>query len=242
MPEVTAPGILRCPSCGAPAAPDSRACAYCAAALALVACPSCFASIFQGAEHCSSCGAATTREPAEPRPPRPCPECRREMAAVRVGAVTVDECGSCGGLFVDRPSFERVCAEREQQAVVLAAESAAAPPRTARADRYWPCPICTRLMNRQNFARLSGVIVDVCKRDGVWFNHGELKAIVEFIRAGGLERARRREKADLQEERQRLRQQQLAQAVRERSGGGSGDPDRALDYGAVLAAISLTFD
>jgi hypothetical protein len=44
----TTPGTLRCPSCGAPVAPETRSCPYCETALALVSCPSCFAAIFQG--------------------------------------------------------------------------------------------------------------------------------------------------------------------------------------------------
>ncbi len=232
----TTPGTLRCPSCGAPVAPETRSCPYCETALALVSCPSCFAAIFQGAKHCSSCGAEVSRAAAEPRPVRPCPECRRDLAPVKVGSVLLDECLACGGVFVDPPSFERICAEREQQAVVLKASFPAPAGRPSRAERYWPCPACGRLMNRQNFARLSGVIVDVCKGHGVWFNHGELQAIVEFVRAGGLDRAREREKTDLEEERRRLHQEQYAHALR----GGSppvpeshGDP---LDYGAILSA------
>lgn len=150
--------------------------------------------------------------------------------------MTLDECAACGGVFVDPPSFERICAEREQQAVVLRTSFPAPAAPAPRADRYWPCPVCGRLMNRQNFARLSGVLVDVCKGHGVWFNHGELQAIVEFIRAGGLDRARERDKADLEEERRRLRQEQYAQALRSGSPApleSRGDP---LDYGAIFSA------
>jgi Zn-finger nucleic acid-binding protein len=65
-------------------------------------------------------------------------------------------------------------------------------------------------MNRINFARCSGVIVDVCKGHGTWFDREELSRIVEFIRDGGLEAARQKEKEQIQEERQRLRAEQLA--------------------------------
>ena len=229
------PGTLRCPSCGAPVAPEIRSCPYCQTALALVSCPSCFAAIFQGARHCSSCGAEVSRAAAGPRPPRPCPECRRDLAPVAVGSVILDECLACGGVFVDPPSFERICAEREQQAVVLKT-SFPSPTRTPRAERYWPCPACGRLMNRQNFARLSGVIVDVCKGHGVWFNHGELQAIVEFIRAGGLDRARDREKTDLEEERRRLHEAQYAQTLRNASSPVLPPQGDTLDYGAILSA------
>jgi Zn-finger nucleic acid-binding protein len=65
-------------------------------------------------------------------------------------------------------------------------------------------------MNRINFARCSGVIVDVCKGHGTWFDREELSRIVEFIRAGGLEASRAKEKEEIQEERRRLQQEQLA--------------------------------
>ena len=54
-------GSLACPSCGAPAAPDSLRCDHCATPLALVACPACFGRIFRGARFCSHCGAAAER-------------------------------------------------------------------------------------------------------------------------------------------------------------------------------------
>jgi Zn-finger nucleic acid-binding protein/ribosomal protein L32 len=206
-----APGVLRCPSCGAPAAPDTRVCPYCSTPLALVACPSCFAKIFRGARFCPYCGAEATRAEAAPRPARPCPECQQPLSAVKVGSVILDECRRCGGLWVDSAAFERICAESEEQTVVLQTRFAApeTPLDPHRRQGYWPCPECRRLMNRQNFARVSGVVVDVCRGHGVWFNEGELRRIVEFIRGGGMERARAREKEDLQEERERLRQAEL---------------------------------
>lgn len=65
-------------------------------------------------------------------------------------------------------------------------------------------------MNRMNFARCSGVIVDVCKKHGTWFDRDELSHIVEFIRDGGLEASRARDKAEIREERRRLWEQQAA--------------------------------
>ena len=48
--------------------------------------------------------------------------------------------------------------------------------------------------NRINFAKCSGVIVDVCKGHGTWFDRDELTRIVEFIRGGGLDAARAKER------------------------------------------------
>jgi Zn-finger nucleic acid-binding protein len=70
-------------------------------------------------------------------------------------------------------------------------------------------------MNRQVFARISGVIVDVCKDHGVWFDTGELEAVIEFIEAGGLEAARERATlARLADRRELLRRFQHAHVAR----------------------------
>ena len=60
-------------------------------------------------------------------------------------------------------------------------------------------------MNRLNFGRLSGTVVDVCKGHGTFLDAGELHLIVSFIQGGGLERARPRQLEDLKEEEQRVR-------------------------------------
>jgi hypothetical protein len=59
-------------------------------------------------------------------------------------------------------------------------------------------------MNRVNFALGSHLVLDVCKPHGTWFDKHELRRMVEFIRAGGLEKARAHQIAQLQEERRRF--------------------------------------
>ena len=92
--------------------------------------------------------------------------------------------------------------------------------------RYVPCPECNELMNRVNFARCSGVVVDVCKGHGTWFDRNELQQIIDFIRGGGLGVSRSREKRELEEERQRLRQEQLAAVLHNKPMNLSDDKER----------------
>lgn len=42
-------------------------------------------------------------------------------------------------------------------------------------------------MTRMNFGRRSGIIVDTCREHGTWFDGGEREAVMEFVRAGGIE-------------------------------------------------------
>src|SRR5437763_16872400 len=202
---------LNCPMCGAAAETESTQCRYCGLRLATVACPSCFGMIFDGTKFCPHCGARAVRtEEVEAKELR-CPRCPDEMRLITVGSSRLQECPSCEGLWVDVESFNNICADREQQSAVLGAASPA-PSVELKNDesrvRYVPCPECGQLMNRINFARCSGVVVDVCKGHGTWFDRDELRQIVEFIRAGGLEASRERELTKIKEERQLLQQEQ----------------------------------
>ena len=49
-------------------------------------------------------------------------------------------------------------------------------------------------MNRRNYGGTSGVIIDLCKADGLWFDADELARILAWIRSGGVEKAREKKK------------------------------------------------
>jgi Zn-finger nucleic acid-binding protein len=189
---------LNCPMCGAPAASDETRCEHCGARLATVACPSCFGMIFLGSKFCAHCGAKVERAEASDETPKLCPRCRVQLDAIALGPATLHECPRCEGLWIDVETFTEICADREKQAAVLGGAQPAHAPATLDFNlddvHYVPCPACGALMNRVNFAHTSGVIVDVCKGHGTWFDRDELRRIVEFIRDGGLERARQRER------------------------------------------------
>ena len=204
---------LSCPRCGAPAAPDAVACDYCRSGLSAVACSSCFAPMFVETTFCTHCGVEAVREVLDEEKPLPCPKCRDEMRAVRLGQTTLRECPGCGGLWLDGVSFERICSIREMHGSVLSyVASLPGPESEAQSGpvRYLPCPGCNKLMNRVNFARCSGIIVDICKVHGVWFEHGELRRVIGFIDAGGLSVSREKERERLVEEQRRLRELQLS--------------------------------
>jgi Zn-finger nucleic acid-binding protein len=207
---------LNCPNCGAATSSDAPLCQFCQSRLATVACPACFAAMFIGSKHCQRCGAAAAVPEVKDSKGRNCPRCRKEMATVVIGAATVLECERCLGLWLDTASFEKICADREQQSAVLGVASHApsgAATETSKVN-YVPCPECSQLMNRMNFARCSGVIVDACKQHGTWFDRDELSRIVEFIHGGGLNASRAKEKLEIAEQREQLRQEQQTANLR----------------------------
>ncbi len=56
---------------------------------------------------------------------------------------------------------------------------------------YMKCPACGIHMHRRNFMRASGVIIDECRKDGVWLDCDELGKLGDYISSGGLEHSRR---------------------------------------------------
>jgi Zn-finger nucleic acid-binding protein len=209
-------GILRCPSCGAPAAAGSAHCEYCRATLAQVSCPLCFKLLFQGAAFCPHCGTARSRTETVDEQSTACPACNGRMRWVKVGATDLLECETCDGTWLEAPTFERLCASRESQAGMLNHRPMTAEPagsvlhKAQEGIHYRPCPRCKKLMNRLNFARLSGAVIDVCKGHGTFLDRGELHQVVRFILDGGLDRVRRVEREELIEEQRRLRELQRA--------------------------------
>jgi hypothetical protein len=65
------------------------------------------------------------------------------------------------------------------------------------------------MMNRQNFGRLSGTIVDICSGHGTFLDRGELHQVVKFILDGGFARTRQAELDRIKEEQRRLRELEL---------------------------------
>jgi Zn-finger nucleic acid-binding protein len=204
---------LNCPNCGAAISSDAPQCIYCESKLATIFCPSCFAMMFMGSKHCPHCGTAAGLPTAAELPVLKCPRCRIDMSSISLGGTAMRECEKCEGLWVDFAAFEKICADREQHTAVLGEAFPARAPKKLSGELpkavYVPCPQCGQLMNRINFAHCSGVIVDVCRGHGTWFDRDELRGIVEFIRDGGLERSRQKEKDEIKYEREKLKSEQV---------------------------------
>ena len=160
-------------------------------------------------DFCPHCGSKADRALVEGGPTLKCPGCKSDMHAVAVGTTAMHECPGCSSLWLDAPTFSTLCVSREERGAVIAfADVSKTEAKQLTISnggvRYVPCPVCHNMMNRQNFGRRSGVIVDVCKGHGVWFEAHELQAVLAFIESGGFEKARQEEEAHKNEERIKL--------------------------------------
>jgi Zn-finger nucleic acid-binding protein len=216
------------------------------------ACPRCFARIFHGSKHCNECGAAVV-VPANANPDGSasalcCPRCLDSppMEARLVGDTLMDECPSCHGVWLDVPAVERLVKERRQvstQAVLGMGgpRSASAPVAPQEGRMYLKCPECSTVMNRTNFAKRSGIILDNCKNHGTWFDADELPRVVEFVMDGGVEAAQaaelRRMKEDARNERTKARAAAAQSSVRMDLRDTSREASIISAFGGLLDVI-----
>jgi len=189
-----------CPYCGNDCPPLVRICPHCDVRLDNVRCQRCYSLQPPGTFACVRCGAALELEPLLDATDAPCPRCRHPLEAGPGDDARIHECPRCGGMFVARDALADILCRAEVGGALREASapgaSEARPARVLGEVRYVECPLCHSSMNRVNFGKVSGVIVDVCKAHGTWFDAGELTRVVAFAAAGGLDRTREREVAE----------------------------------------------
>lgn len=139
---------------------------------------------------CPLCG-GHLRDKGDRLPPA-CPRCRTPLEVHMAGKEEYDLCPSCSGMWLDRGEFRVVTSEYDVYRKEEVNGEYLKPPAKDPVE-YIPCVRCGKMMNRKNFGKISGVIVDECGRHGVWLDPGELEKIRHFIADGGLEQAQDRE-------------------------------------------------
>jgi len=218
---------VRCSSCGGPQQSGATSCQFCGSSLTLhdrdlnTMCPSCLTRISDKARYCHSCGTAITAETAiGDESEHTCPACGSEhrLTSRRIGEMdlSVLECGRCAGLWVGVKTLRQLERKAKTEAVELNSRPTVNPLESTVAQLaqggslYRPCVVCGKLMNRLNYGRRSGVIVDTCADHGVWFDDQELAQILRWVRESGQQDTR----TVARDERwQEIRRRSLAEAA-----------------------------
>lgn len=158
-----------------------------------------------GETACMQCGVDLALEPEAEATRLLCPRGCGGLVAIS----DVCECERCGGIFVENTALaglvERHRPKEEPDALRDPRRgdrrASITPPVIALEPVvYLPCPTCNVRMNRTVFGKSSGVIVDVCKVHGTWFDARELTASLAFVERGGLALVERRERERKAEE------------------------------------------
>lgn len=203
--------VRRCRSCGAAVGRDGDACEYCGSAIVRdtrrldLICPECYARNEERSRFCTGCGVEFQPEPVPSASEElACVKCGCLMPRRRVGGVLVHECPECHGLWAPHDGFDELVNRAIDARQRTGQDRLPGPgPRTRGGNpvtepvQYRKCPECGAFMNRQNFRRTSGVIVDRCHQHGTWLDADELEQIAGFIFSGGLERSLEAQLAEL---------------------------------------------
>ncbi len=198
--------------------------------------------MFVGTKHCANCGKKVVETAEGEAFTGDCPRCRSPLEPLAIGDAELSECLKCNGMWMTADSFEELCTDHDEQTAILGYKGRERSAVVAEVSKvsYVPCPVCSELMNRSNFARASGVIIDTCKSHGVWFDADELPRIIEFIRSGGMSLARQRELRDIEAEREKLRHEKRADRLMARRFG----PERSYpeDEAGVKGFLRRLFE
>ena len=192
--------IERCGSCGAITGAETESCDFCGSVIVRdpgapsLICPECYARTAEDSRFCTACGVAFRPEAVRVEGHElPCPVCDVLMPPRQVGGVGLNECTKCNGLWAPGESFEvlvdrAIDAQRQadpDQLGALRPRVTGSNPASQRVQ-YRKCPECVGPMQRRNFRKSSGVIIDVCNAHGTWLDADELEQIAGFILSGGV--------------------------------------------------------
>ena len=148
---------------------------------------------------CMYCGGAPVEDEPSFRPPV-CVSCKGSMKPHPDPETPVLHCKTCNSLWFGRGVLEQHLAQIEVQ--LSQAEEGEPPVAPIRQEpqqvEYRKCPSCDAPMKRENYRRVSGVIIDRCQRHGTFLDAGELEALIEFIQTGGEALAENHEQREAQ--------------------------------------------
>ena len=192
--------VVRCSSCGGPRQQQAEACVFCGADFStherdlFTVCPDCLARVSDRAKFCPQCSVALGGEQIVKQDSSfTCPTCggERKLSHRRLGKeqASVLECDACTGFWISIDSFVQL-RDRVMRQSLYAADDQARPSKqvnvqTQAGPFYRTCIHCHKRMSRRQYVRGCGIIIDVCRNHGIWFDANELQQTVQWHATGG---------------------------------------------------------
>jgi len=188
--------MTNCKNCSGPLPPNTNICKYC------------------GTRNDMDLKIIHKHTQESPDSNRICPRCDITLFTIDLkikGRFLIEKCEKCYGLFFDPGELEALLDNSVSNVFNINHKQLENLGKEIRHDNYKvmyiKCPVCRKLMNRVNFGTRSGVIVDKCKEHGVWLDGGELKHLMEWVKAGGQllhhQAHMEQERLDIQKEKQK---------------------------------------
>jgi len=108
-----------------------------------------------------------------------CPACKEPMIVLELEGVEIDHCVSCGGIWLDAGELELLLGGSEKKDELLKSFQVVYDAE----EEVRKCPICLKNMQKVLCGKDKGeaILIDECSRkDGLWFDIGELAGIIEM--------------------------------------------------------------
>ncbi len=109
-----------------------------------------------------------------------CPVCKKDALVVEYQNIELDYCPVCRGVWFDAGEIETLIetAGLGQNQYLQDLSNA---PEARVPEKKHRCPICLKKMTKQYADAEKKIIVDVCRGHGIWFDGGEVNALIKTL-------------------------------------------------------------
>ena len=150
-------------------------------------CQDCRRPMHPNRQTCMYCGGQPKEDGPNFRAPR-CLSCKGVMKAHPDHEKAVLQCIRCKSLWFGQGLLESLLEAVEVTVTTTEGpiERPVDPPKQKpQPVEYRRCPSCDMPMKRENYKRISGIIIDTCLKHGTYLDSGEFDALKDFIQSGG---------------------------------------------------------
>ncbi len=106
-----------------------------------------------------------------------CPVCKHPLIILELNEIEIDHCTNCDGIWLDGGELELLLEDAGAKEKLLASFKVD----NNSKEQPLKCPICGKKMDKILCGEDESVLIDKCrKHHGVWFDRGELEALIEL--------------------------------------------------------------
>jgi len=106
-----------------------------------------------------------------------CPFCSHPLIILELDQIEIDYCTNCIGIWLDEGELELLLQDSEEKSKFL---NSFVVDKNSN-EKTIKCPICNKKTDKILCGDINKITLDKCPRQhGLWFNKGELEAVVEM--------------------------------------------------------------
>jgi Zn-finger nucleic acid-binding protein len=111
-----------------------------------------------------------------------CPACKKDMIVVEYSQIELDYCLNCHGVWFDSDELELFLKSIDLDTPDLLISRIAVSTEASTPEKKIRCPLCRRKMKKTTIGERLEILIDACPRkDGLWFDGGEVAQLVKEL-------------------------------------------------------------